>query len=253
MTGKGFSFLFNQLRGKDLSEIGQIISQIIFHQRHLSSAVLEWAPGCTLLQGRAYWCLLLQSSLARGQEVCDRLNNVWQSFRKSHKTWLLQNHESCTLIWLQIGVAAIDKGCTKPDTRAYDTMLERDWSEWLKRWMSRKKNVNSVSLWSLHPRKGLLGKQLPCANSRCTQKHTLTQSLSTSSFLRGLLLKITHSIFSLTQSNSHRHRRACSFSHTQSQILDTRCNSLASTVCSIIPHFFPTFHQHSLGTFAKGN
>lgn len=40
-------------------KMGQIISQITFHLRHLSSAVWSGHQGATQLRGRAYWCLLL--------------------------------------------------------------------------------------------------------------------------------------------------------------------------------------------------
>lgn len=107
------------------------------------------------------------------------------------------------------------------------------------RWTSqdeKQKSVTNVSyLWSLHPRKGLLWQAgSPQTVITYTKKHTLTQSPFPSSFLRGLPLKITHSIFSHTQSDLHRYRRACSLSHTHFQKLDTHCNPVPLTLCVLL-------------------
>lgn len=127
---------------------------------------------------------------------------------------MLQNQESCKfMIWMTLMLRH-----QKPQRyrklwirvvstqmiQMYAMMLEKEQGEWLKEMdvKGRTKTMTNVCLWSLHPRKGLLGSQLPQTNSHCTHKNTFTQSLFTSSFLRGLLLKITHSIFSHTQSNS---------------------------------------------------
>lgn len=106
-----------------------------------------------------------------------------------------------------------------------------------KRWTSRKEKKNCEqceSVISTYQKRAPWLTASPSKQSLHTQKHTLTQSPFTSSVLRGLLLKIAHSIFSHTQSNSHKHRRACSFSHKHFQKLDTQRNSLALTLCVLL-------------------
>lgn len=157
------------------------------------------------------------SQRARG--VWQTVNKAWQSFKKSHRRWLLQIQESCKFMIWQI---LLMFHCWQPQdpqryrfwldelkkvpsqmTQVYERTQERE-EEWMvaRHWHHRKNKT-----WTMSHNCGLYipkYRQVPPVNSHYRHSH--------SSFLRGLFLEIAHSIVSHTQSDFH--RRASFLGHT---------------------------------------
>lgn len=144
----------------------------VFLRRASKEGCYKTRKAASLWSGRHYWCVTVGA--ARASKI-------------------------------HIRAARIKAGSGRM-TQVYERTLERQTSGYLKEMDVTEitQNVTNVSHTAYvvstsqksAPIAGYPGKQPPLH----TQRHTLTQSLFTSSFLRGFLLKITHSIFSPTQS-----------------------------------------------------